>query len=180
MSITQLNATYVPEEDRVLFRFNTTESFEYRVWLTRSVVKDIVVIGAQASVAVLSTTHAPEQAKAIAEFKQQAKAENPQFTTFTPSTKYPMGVEPILVHKASFVLQAQGSVLEFILTKGQVMKIQLTEDMIGQIRLLLQTISDRANWGLGETTTQQSPTVSIQEAPPAEVQVKDVPGKLLH
>ena len=91
-----------------------------------------------------------------------------------------MGVEPILVHKASFILQAQGSVLEFILTKGQVMKIQLTEDMIGQIRLLLQTISDRANWGLGETTTQQPPTVSIQEAPPAEIQHKDVPGKLLH
>lgn len=163
MSVTQLNATYVPEEDRVLFRFNTSESFEYRLWFTRAVVRDILAIAQQASVAVLAKHHPPEQAKAIAEFKQQAKLENPQFTTFTPSTKYPMGAEPILVHRATIVLQNPGSSLELTLVKGQVMKIQLTEDMIGQIRLLLQTIADKALWGLSTPSALlgADPSVSI-------------------
>jgi len=35
MSIRQLNASYVPEEDRVLLRFTTDTQEEYRLWLTR-------------------------------------------------------------------------------------------------------------------------------------------------
>jgi hypothetical protein len=59
MSITQFNATYTPEEDRVLFRFNTSESQEYRLWLTRLIVRDVLALGAQASVAVLAKEHPP-------------------------------------------------------------------------------------------------------------------------
>ena len=40
MSITQFNATYVQEEDRVMFRFNTSASQEYRLWFTRLVVRE--------------------------------------------------------------------------------------------------------------------------------------------
>ena len=107
MSITQFNATYTPDEDRVLFRFNTSESQEYRLWLTRLIVRDVLALGAQASVAVLAKEHPPEQAKAIAEFKQQAKAQNPNFTTFVPATQFPLGADPVLVHKVRFTIERQ-------------------------------------------------------------------------
>jgi len=148
MSITQFNATYVLEEDRVLFRFNTSQSQEYRLWLTRVVVRNILALGAQASVAVLAREHPPEQAKAIAEFKQQAKAEQAKFTTFVPATNFPLGADPILVHQARLMVKENATALELVLPKGQVMTMNLTQDMVDQLRLLLQTIGERAQWVL--------------------------------
>jgi len=148
MSIKQLNASYVPEEDRVLFRFTTLENQEYRLWLTRSVIKEILSIGVQASVAVLAKEHTPEQAKAIAQFKQKTNAENAQFTTFEPAANFPIGGVPLLVHQCKLSLQAEQMTLQFELPKGQVIGLKLTEEMISQMRILLQTIAMRANWGL--------------------------------
>lgn len=148
MSITQFNATYTVEEDRVLFRFNTHQSQEYRLWLTRLVVRDVLALGQQASVAVLAREHRPEQAKAIDEFKQQAKVQTAKFSTFVPATHFPLGAEPLLVHKVSVTLEKEATALELLLPKGQVLTLRLNEDMMGQLRLLLQTIEQRANWGL--------------------------------
>jgi hypothetical protein len=161
MSITQFNATYSPEEDRVLFRFNTAQSQEYRLWLTRLVVRDLLSLGAQASVAVLAREHPPEQAKAIAEFKQQVKVQEAKFTTFVPATQFPLGAEPLLVSKVRLTLEAQLTALEMQLPKGQLLTLRLTEEMIGQLRLLLQTIEQRAQWGLGAAAT---PTDATQAA----------------
>ena len=148
MSIKQLNASYVPEEDRVLFRFTTLQNQEYRLWLTRSVIKEILSIGAQASVAVLAKEHPPEQVKAIAQFKQKTNAENAQFTTFEPAANFPIGGLPLLVNRCKLSLQSNTMTLEFLLVKGQVIGLKLTEEMISQMRILLQTIAMRANWGL--------------------------------
>lgn len=176
MSITQFNATYVAEEDRVLFRFNTSQSQEYRLWLTRVVVRNILALGAQASVAVLAREHPPEQAKAVAEFKQQAKVEQAKFTTFVPATHFPMGADPILVHQARVSLKEKATALELVMPKGQVMTMNLTEDMMAQLRLLLQTIAQRAQWSL-EAPTQVAPE------PEQKLATDPVPGtntKVLH
>ena len=37
MSIKQFNGSYMPNEDRLMFRFNTVEDDEYRFWFTRRV-----------------------------------------------------------------------------------------------------------------------------------------------
>lgn len=178
MSITQFNATYTPEEDRVLFRFNTNQSQEYRLWLTRAVVRDILALGAQASVAVLARDHPPEQAKAIAEFKQQAKVQEAKFTTFVPATNFPLGAEPLLVHKARITLEAEATALELGLPKGQVLTLRLTEEMVGQLRLLLQTIEQRANWGLAQEKAMASVPHAQQLA--TDTPADDTPGKVLH
>ena len=36
MSIRQINATYTPDEDRILLRVTLTEGDELRFWLTRA------------------------------------------------------------------------------------------------------------------------------------------------
>ncbi|WP_408597074.1 hypothetical protein [Limnohabitans sp.] len=153
MSITQFNASYVGDEDRVLFRFNTTKSQEFRLWLTRAIVRDLLTLGAQAAVAVVAREHPPEQAKAIAEFKQQTQAQSAKFTTFTPATQFPLGAEPVLVKRVRFTLDKTHSALEFELQRGQVLTMQLTEQMVGQLRVLLETIEHKAAWDLG---TQRS------------------------
>jgi hypothetical protein len=186
MSITQFNATYVQEEDRVMFRFNTSASQEYRLWFTRLVVRDLLRLIDQGSVAVLAREHPVEQAKAIAEFKQQAKAANPQFTTFVPATQFPLGADPVLVHGTRLTVQPDHTALELLIPKGQVLTMRLSEDMLGQVRLLLQTIEQRAAWGL---MTPVVPQALAGDAPVAAVKLSaepaaDVAGvppkKLLH
>ena len=167
MSITQLNATYVPEEDRVQFRFTTSTSEEYRLWLSRAVVRNLLNLGEQASVAVLAREHPPAQARAIAEFKQQATVENAQFTTFVPATTLPMGEQAILVQQVKLVLHADVTELEMALAGGKVMKVKLNAHMVGQLRLLLQTIAQRANWDLG-ATANPPPASAEPEAPRAK------------
>jgi len=178
MSITQFNATYTPEEDRVLFRFNTNQSQEYRLWLTRSVVKDILSLSAQASVAVQARDHPPEQAKAIAEFKQKANLQTAKFTNFVPATQFPLGAEPLLVHKVRIALETNTTALELLLPKSQLLTLRLTEEMIGQLRLLLHTIEQRAQWGLGDelAAVSNNPAPKLATDPP-EV---DPNPKLLH
>jgi hypothetical protein len=156
MSITQFNATYVQEEDRVMFRFNTSASQEYRLWFTRLVVRDLLRLIDEGSVAVQALEHPVEQAKAIAEFKQQVKAANPQFTTFTPATQFPLGADPVLVHGMRLTVKPDHTALELLIPKGQVLTMRLTEDMLGQVRLLLQTIVQRAEWGLMTPTVPQA------------------------
>ena len=186
MSITQFNATYVQEEDRVMFRFNTSESHEYRLWLTRLVVRDLLRLIDQGSVAVLAREHPVEQAKAIAEFKQQAKAANPQFTTFTPATQFPLGADPVLVHGMRLEVKPDHTSLELQLAKGQLLTMRLTEDMLSQMRLLLQTIEQRAAWGL---MTPVAPQVLRGDVPvpaakpglePEADPIGVTPKKLLH
>ena len=186
MSITQFNATYVQEEDRVMFRFNTSASQEYRLWFTRLVVRDLLRLIDQGSVAVLAREHPVEQAKAIVEFKQQAKAANPQFTTFTPATQFPLGADPVLVHGMRLTVQPDHTALELLMPKGQVLTMRLSEEMLSQMRLLLQTIEQRAAWGLMTPAVPQAlpgdvplpvaqPGLEL-EADPAGV----TPKKLLH
>ena len=42
MGIKQLNGGYVPAEDRILLRVSTDANEEFRFWLTRHIVKNII------------------------------------------------------------------------------------------------------------------------------------------
>lgn len=60
--ITQLNATYVPLEDRVLFKLNTVDSNEFRLWLTRNMVQEIMNLCCAAAVKFEELKHPAAQA----------------------------------------------------------------------------------------------------------------------
>ena len=165
MSITQFNASYVGDEDRVLFRFNTSKSQEFRLWLTRAIVRDLMTLGAQAAVAVVAREHPPEQAKAIAEFQQQTQAQSAKFTTFTPAPQFPLGADPILVKRVRFTLDKATTALEFELQRGQVLTMQLTEQMVRQLRVLLETIEHKAAWDLGAQRSAPRSDDSVVSAP---------------
>jgi hypothetical protein len=126
---------------------------------------------------VLAKEHPPEQAKAIAEFKQQAKAQNPNFTTFVPATQFPLGADPVLVHKVRFTIERQVTNLEWVLQRGQVLTMHINEDMVGQIRLLLQTVAGRAQWGLdAPAAVVAKAEIKLATDPSAQPN----PGKVIH
>jgi len=178
MSITQFNATYSQEEDRVLFRFNTAQSQEYRLWLTRSVVRDVLSLSAHASVAVLSQEHPPEQAKAIAEFKQQVNVQEAKFTQFVAAYDFPLGADPVLVQRVQIKIESKITALELLLPKAQLLTLRLNEEMIGQLRLLLHTIEQRAHWGLA--SIQETPDTPAEQKLATDLPVADKNTKVLH
>jgi hypothetical protein len=67
MSIRQLNASYAPEEDRVMLRFTTDIQEEYRFWLTRAVVAALLQHAQTLAVKALEQHHSVQQAKAVAD-----------------------------------------------------------------------------------------------------------------
>lgn len=149
MSIRQFNASYVAEEDRVLFRLTTTSGEEYRLWLTRMRVCEILALGeraAVAKVAQLEVNLLPQQAQAVAEFKQQAAKQSTQFTEFQPAQRLPLGAEPLLVKGLKMEVQDQALVLHLEVSAARVLSLKLNDDMASKLRILLEKISENAHW----------------------------------
>ena len=92
MSIKQLNASYLVNEDRILFRFNTTEQAEYRLWFTRRVTLFILVATSHLLTKKLEKTHSTDAAKALNEFSKQSILEQAQQQAAPPQ---PGTVQPI-------------------------------------------------------------------------------------
>ena len=103
--------------------------------------------------------------------------EQAQFTTFVPATNFPLGAEPILIQQARIQLMDKATALELVMPKGQLLTMNLNEDMIAQLRLLLQTIAQRAQWGL------DSPGVAATPEPEQKLATDPAPSnpnKVLH
>jgi hypothetical protein len=179
MSLRQFNATYVPEEDRVLFRLTTNANEEYRLWFTRSRVAEFLGLGEKAAVLKLAKDNdelLPQQAKAVAEFQQQAAKESAQFTQFEPAARLPLGAEPLLVKALVMNLQDQVLVLQLEMSASRVLTLRLNDDMFSKLRILFDNISQKARWQLhaGANVLDQPQEASLAEPDTAKS------GKLLH
>ena len=178
MSIRQLNATYSKEEDRVLFRFTTVANEEFRLWLTRARVAQILALGTRAAEVKLEREdHIPSQAKAIAEFRQQAVQQNTPFTEFEPAAQLPLGEVPPLVLEIQMSIENELFALQMKLSGGKTLTMRLTEDLLGKLRVLLEKITQSANWGLVSAAPSQAPTPSPESSTPTPPSDS---GKILH
>ena len=78
VSIKQFNCTYFPQEDRLVFRFNTADDSEYRLWFTRRITLFILTAANQLIQAQHEEQHTPDVAKAISEFERESLKKNIQ------------------------------------------------------------------------------------------------------
>jgi hypothetical protein len=170
--ITQLNVTYVAEEDRVLFRFNTHDGQEFRLWLTRATVRQLLAVGAQASVLAHAAQHALPQAQAIAQFKQQSVEQQARYSEYKPAAQTPLGQAPLLALKVEMSVGKSGYAIDWTLAGGHQMQLTLDDDLFAKFRMLLATIQDRAHWGLG-------PASAVADADPAATEAQPG-GTVLH
>jgi len=155
MSIRQVNCTYVPEEDRVMFRFSTgaEELQEYRLWLTRAVLSQLLRHTQVLAVEAVKGNMNVQQAQEVAEFKQEALAQNVKFTQFESAPKLPLGAEPTLVKsvtaKTETVNDSQKvAALVFQLARGQNLTLRMSDDLLGKLQLLFKKMNDTAGWAL--------------------------------
>lgn len=157
MSIQQFNASYLAPDDRLLFRFNTTEDTEFRFWFTRRVTLFILAATSHLLVKNLEQSHTPEAAKAIAEFGEEAvKAERERREAvkpeaYLPANNYPLGADPVLVLdvKCSFEKQDSEDMLslDLVLPGGANINLQMAGPTLQAMCALLNQLREHAAWG---------------------------------
>lgn len=108
MQIHQMSVTYLPEQDRILMRVNTTEDEETRMWLTRR-----LMVGLWPLLSKLLTDHLlklesagaslaganAELKKMLADFRKEEFLQHADFDTpyKEGEARLPLGEEPLLV-----------------------------------------------------------------------------------
>lgn len=169
MTIKQLNATYLVNEDRILLRLNTPEEAEYRLWITRRVSLFILAASTHLLTKYLEQTHTAETAKAIDAFEKEALVEASKIANAAPNEyqsgiQFPLGSVPILVMDVSCSLLqnnvSEGSNLDanssgnhdvisidFVLPGGANLNLKLASTMVRAINLLLDQLRQQAGWG---------------------------------
>jgi hypothetical protein len=169
VSIKQINATYLVNEDRILLRFNTPEEAEYRLWITRRVALFILAATTHLLTQKLEQTYTAETAKAIDTFEKEALVEASKIANAAPNEyqsgiQFPLGSEPILVMDVSCsLLQNNASEgnntdanssgnhdiisIDFVLPGGANLNLKLASTMVRAITLLLDQLRQQAGWG---------------------------------
>jgi hypothetical protein len=169
VSIKQINATYLAQEDRILLRFNTPEEAEYRLWITRRIGLFILAATTHLLTQKLEQTHTAETAKAIDAFEKEAlleasKIANASAMEYQSGIHFPIGSEPILVldvscslleNNATEVSQSSAMTdnnhdiisIDFALPGGANLNLKLASTMVRAITLLLDQLRQQAGWG---------------------------------
>jgi hypothetical protein len=166
MSIKQFNATYLANDDRLLFRFNTSEDAEFRFWLTRRVTLFILAATSHMIVKNLEQTHSPEAAKAMADFgKEDIQVEKAgqgvtQIDVYQPANHYPLGADPLLVMDAKCSLEKQDSEdmlsLDLVLPGGANINLKLAVHTLQAMCVLLDQLRRQAGWGTPALQAQKA------------------------
>lgn len=157
MSIKQFNGTYHRTEDRVLFRFNTVESQEYRFWLTRRITLFILAASNHLWSKQLEGSHSKQAAQAIAQFQQEAAKQTLQVEQAAVSAAYeggqlfPLGADPILITEVKCQTIQEGETdylsIDLVLPGNGNVNLKLVGSTLQAMCGLLDSLRLTAQWG---------------------------------
>ena len=156
-SISQMQMLYNSEEDRILFRVNTTDKREFRLWITRRFCLLLIKtlrdhLDADPDVAMQESSDAKQ---AVKEFKQESAIQDANFKQefAEDPTELPMGEEIPLAFKITRNVIGEKLNLRLEPKSGQGINLVLDRKINSSlIQLLLSAISN-ANWKIEEGMT---------------------------
>jgi hypothetical protein len=150
MSIKQFNGEWVCQQDRVLFRFNTSEDQEFSFWLTRYVLKGLLQGAQQLSVQALAQVHPPQVAQVMQSFQQESVTQQLNFQeTFQAAKEKPMGETPLLVTGLMLNQTGDEVTLKFDLESGKSVEVKMNSSVLHVMLALLDKLQGLAQWGVG-------------------------------
>ncbi len=150
-AIKQLQLGYNPEEDRILFRINTTGADEFRFWLTRrySMLLAKALNDHRAVDPDVSAQTDGVAKQAIQEFKRDEAISKGNFEEkFTPSTNFPLGEEPVLAFKLSYRIENEKLHLSINPKEGSGINLVVDQQLNFSITKLLETAIKSGDWGI--------------------------------
>lgn len=157
MNLQQLNGTYYPEEDRVLLRIKTSNNAEYRLWLTRLILKKIIGVIEKISQKHISDnnknkTLSLKTVEAIDEMQQKKiQAETELSEHYQPATTLPLGSDPKMISDINFLIINPNAIkLKITIKKYQPIDFDLKIQTLSKIRILLAELDKKASWGINQ------------------------------
>lgn len=166
VKINQVNFSYSQLEDRLLFRFNTQDKTEFRMWLTRAMsIKLLEQLRRVAKVSLLRETPGAMAAdmEALMEFRREAvlaKADYAQ--SFADEAEdFPLGAQPLLVSDVMVDTSSPVSVVTFQLASGQALNLSVNHDLGFAISKLLSNVMAGLDWGTG--MMKELPLASVND-----------------
>ena len=157
--ISQMQALYNPEEDRILFRVNSVDKKEFRFWVTRrftililKVLKDHMDSDPD-----ISTQETPDARQAVKKFKQEKAIQEANFEQKfnEKSNELPLGEDVLLAFKLTYKVQGESLHLGVQPKSGQGINMVLNRQINSSLVQLLMTAARKAGWKLeGPEQTQ--------------------------
>jgi len=147
MGIRQLNGSYIPAEDRILFRVSTDAGEEFRFWLTRPVTAHF--LGAMHSLATRTAEQKfpPQVAQTVTEFEQQAVEQQTKLDDqFVPGATFPLGEAPALVVKLALTPIDGGISLDLGMPNGANLNLRVALQLAQQLGVLFDRLQKDGNW----------------------------------
>lgn len=149
----QVNASYVPEQDRLLLKINTASQMEFRFWITRRylallwpVLRQIAGGFGKSALALDSATRAE-----VANLAHQEVQKNMDISTqYQDGNHFPLGEEPVLLVKiATRKPDASGNrKLSLLPDQGRGIDLNLDESLTHSLMRVLQEPAAKADWSL--------------------------------
>ena len=152
-----MTAEYNAIHDRILFRVSTQKRLEYRVWLTRRIVKSLWGVAirsfeAEALAEVKTATQQqPQVKKAVMSMKHQEAVQTSDFSKkHDTKTKPPPDAQrPLLAVKAEIGKTPEGTIhLTFQTVERKNVNLNLNEKTLHAVCHMLQRAADKAGWDL--------------------------------
>ncbi len=148
--IRQLNASFDPLQDRILFSLGAQDGNEFRFWITRRYLLLMwTMLGRVATMFADSRAKGdPLKREALAEIAHHEAQNTADFdTAYEGGTRLPLGAEPVLLAKISIKQdQAGRTSLSLLPDQGQGADIGLDERMTHLLAGLLQRTAIAAEW----------------------------------
>ncbi|OGR01791.1 MAG: hypothetical protein A2505_10965 [Deltaproteobacteria bacterium RIFOXYD12_FULL_55_16] len=148
--INQINAAYLPAEDRLLLRISSQAGEEFRFWLTRRVVAGLLAAFGR-TVDSWAETMTPDDIpgrEVLRDFKREQLTSQGDFSrAYDQDDKIlPLGEAAVLVGGVNIKLVADGAVLNLGLADGRNMRLQLSIRLLGGFHRILVDSARKAEW----------------------------------
>jgi hypothetical protein len=151
-AISQMQMLYVPEEDRILFRVNSADNKQFRLWLTRRYTLLFLkaLNGHMASDPDVSIQATPEAKAAIQSFKQEQAMESANFQDQFKEevAELPLGDEVPLAYRLNYRIEAEILHLGIEPKAGQGINLAINRDINASLCQLIKTAAHKAEWQL--------------------------------
>lgn len=153
MKLHQLNLGFDPQQDRLLLRISTTEQTEYRLWLTRRIVKAIWpgLVQLVHSSPLARQQSEPAAKQAVVEFQREKALSETRFSETYDGERYAPALpgEPLLVWGVRMrPVEGGGCDLEFLPKEGQGVKVRLQDQMLHALNKLFQDALKATDWDI--------------------------------
>jgi hypothetical protein len=157
-AISQMQMIYSPEEDRILFRLNSTEAQEFRFWITQRYARLLhrVLMTHVESDPDLALHSSVEARQSIKQFKQDQVEGSANFEQAfeEQAREYPLGEGIMLAFQLTYKIQGENLHLSIQPKAGQGVNLVVNRDINVSLGSLLKAAAEKGGWRLDDVVSR--------------------------